>query len=205
MLSFVGLPVSIPREVITFIAFAAALPSLFSVLVAAGLYFRWQVVYWLFVIDAVLEVVFSILAMVAAGSFFVGLPGFVFALVRVGLIFQIGGDFEWSRRRILFRLDPGLKSSVEYMMRADYYKSQRMWGLTVLHIRAALSLLPDRLDCHMALVVAYIRLKRYDLADRALLQAKRLAPDDPRLAELETLLGELRSGVPARLPEGQAA
>jgi Flp pilus assembly protein TadD len=80
-----------------------------------------------------------------------------------------------------------------------------MWGLAALHIRAALGLLPNRLDCHMALVVAYIRLKRYDLADRALLEAKRLAPNDSRLVGLEALLDEMRSDVPAHLPKGLAA
>ncbi|MBN1979216.1 MAG: hypothetical protein JW918_17605 [Anaerolineae bacterium] len=202
-LSFAGLPFAASPEAITFIAFVAALPSVFSALVAAGLYFRWQVIYWLFVIDAVLGVVVSILAMLAFGSFFFGLPGFVFALARVGLIFQVGSDFELSRRRILFRLDPGLKSSVEYMMRADYYKSQRMWGLTVLHVRAAQSSQPNRLDCHMALAVAYIRLKRYDLADRSLREAKLLAPNDPGVIGLEALLDEAKSGLPAHLPKDQ--
>jgi hypothetical protein len=103
------------------------------------------------------------------------------------------------------RTDRGLKSSVEYLMRADFYTKQKMWAMAVVHIRAAQGLLPDRLDCHTALAVAYIRLKRYDLAERALFHAKQLAPGDPRLAELETLLDELRSGVPARVPEGQAA
>ena len=107
---------------------------------------------------------------------------------------QLGGDFEWDRRRILFRTDRGLKESVEFMTRADYYNRQKMWGLAVLHIRAALGLMPNRLDCHLALVVAYIRLKRHDMAEHALAQAKRLAPSDPRLAEMETLLKELRSG-----------
>jgi Tfp pilus assembly protein PilF len=190
--------------IITVAALLATLPGLFSGAVLVGLYFRWRIVYWLFLAEALLEVIISALAMafVHPAS---GIPGFASAIARIFLVFQIGGDFEWNRRRILLRADRGLKSSVEYLMRADFYTKQKMWAMAVVHIRAALSLLPDRLDCHTALAVAYIRLKRYELAERALVQAKHLAPGDPRLAELETLLNELRSGVPARVPEGQAA
>jgi tetratricopeptide (TPR) repeat protein len=190
--------------VLTVIALLAALPGLFSCAVLAGLYFRWRVVYWLFLAEALIEVIGSILAMAFVHPL-TGIPGFISAMARTVLVFQIGGDFEWNRRRILLRTDRGLKSSVEYLMRADFYTKQKMWAMAVVHIRAAQGLLPDRLDCHTALAVAYIRLKRYDLAERALFHAKQLAPGDPRLAELETLLDELRSGVPARVPEGQAA
>ena len=190
--------------ILTVIALLSALPGLFSGAVLAGLYFRWRVVYWLFLAEALIEVIGSILAMAFVHPL-TGIPGFISAMARTVLVFQIGGDFEWNRRRILLRTDRGLKSSVEYLMRADFYTKQKMWAMAVVHIRAAQGLLPDRLDCHIALAVAYIRLKRYDLAERALLQAKHLAPGDPRLAELETLLDELRSGVPARIPEGQAA
>ena len=180
---------------LTIIALLAALPGLFSGVVLVGLYFRWRVVYWLFLAEALVEVIMSALAMafVHPAS---GIPGFASAIARTFLVFQIGGDFEWNSRRILLRVDRGLKSSVEYLMRADFYTKQKMWALAVVHIRSAQSLLPDRLDCHVALAVAYIRLKRYDLADRALLQAKRLAPGDPRLAELEALLDDMRSSAP---------
>ncbi|MFL7791466.1 MAG: tetratricopeptide repeat protein, partial [Anaerolineae bacterium] len=196
LLSAYGEADTLPSSgVITVIALLSALPALFSGVVLVGLYFRWSAVYWLFVVEALVEVLMSVLAMafVHPAS---GIPGFISAMVRTVMVFQIGGDFEWNRRRILLRIDRGLKSSVEYLMRADFYTKQKMWALAVVHIRSAQSLLPDRLDCHVALAVAYIRLKRYDLADRALLQAKRLAPGDPRLAELEALLDDMRSSAP---------
>jgi len=65
--------------------------------------------------------------------------------------------------------------------------------------------MPDRLDCHLALAVAYIRLKRYDLAERALAEAKRIKPGEPRVAQLDALVAEMRPAVPAPLPEGQVA
>jgi tetratricopeptide (TPR) repeat protein len=177
----------------SYLLYLLALPSFFSLVLALGLYVRWRPVYYLLMIDAGFSVALAVMAFafVAAIS---GIVGFVLALGRFMLVLQLGGDFEWDRRRILFRTDRGLKESVEYMTRADHYNRQKMWGLAALHIRAALGLMPDRLDCHMALVVAYTRLKRHNMAEHALAQAKRLAPGDPRLVEMEAVLQELRSG-----------
>jgi tetratricopeptide (TPR) repeat protein len=182
--------------VIKAIALVTALPGLFSAAVLAGLYFRWKVVYWLFLVEALIEMILSGLAMafVHPAS---GIPGFISALVRIVLLFQIGGDFEWDKRRILLRTDRGLKSSVEYLTRADFYKQQKMWAMAVVHIRAALGMVPNQLSCHMALVVAYIRLKKYELAERALTQAKRVSPGEPRIAQLEALVNEMRNRQPA--------
>jgi tetratricopeptide (TPR) repeat protein len=184
------------RAVITIIALVAALPGLFSGAVLAGLYFRWKVVYWLFLAEAFVEVVLSALAMAFLHPAS-GVPGFVSALVRVMMLFQVGGDFEWDKRRILLRTDRGLKSSVEYLTRADFYNQQKMWAMAVVHIRAALGMVPDKLNCHLALVVAYIRLKKYALAERALAEAKRISPSEPRIAQLEVLVNEIRDRQPA--------
>ncbi len=176
-----------------FVLYLLAVPSLFSLALALGLYLRWRPVYYLFMVDSAIGVASAVVAL-RFQLLVLGVVSFLFSLGRFVMVLQLGGDFEMQRKRILFRTDRGLKESVEYMTRADYYNRQKMWGLATLHIRAALGLIPNRLDCHMALVVAYIRLKRHDMAEYALAQAKRLAPGDPRLAEMETLLEELQSG-----------
>jgi len=182
--------------VVTVIALLSAIPGLFSGAVLAGLFFRWKVVYWLFLAEASIEVIFSALAMafVHPAS---GIPGFISALARVVLLFQVGGDFEWDKRRILLRTDRGLKSSVEYLTRADFYNQQKMWALAVIHMRSALGLVPNQPSCHIALVVAYIRLKKYELAERALAEARHISPGEPRIAQLEALVNEMRAKQPA--------
>jgi hypothetical protein len=86
------------------------------------------------------------------------------------------------------------------MTRADFYNEQKMWGLALIHIRAALGIFPDRLDLRLALIVAYMRIKRHDLATRALEQAKRIAPDDPRLVKIQAVLDEaLHGGRPRQM------
>jgi cytochrome c-type biogenesis protein CcmH/NrfG len=64
--------------------------------------------------------------------------------------------------------------------------------MAVIHLRRAVAWLPDWIDCHLELAVAYTRLKRYDLAARSLAEARRISPDDPRIEELTSLLDSLR-------------
>jgi tetratricopeptide (TPR) repeat protein len=187
---FLGLS-EIPRVML----YLMALPSLFSASLAVGLYFRWRLVYYLLFADAVIGVAVAVVGF-AFASPTSGIISFALAIARFMVVLQLGGDFEWQRSRILFRLDRGLKSAVEFMTRADFYNQQKMWGLALIHIRSALGLMPDRLDCRLALIVAYTRIKRYDLAVGALEQAKRVAPGDPRLARMEDLLNEM---LPARV------
>jgi cytochrome c-type biogenesis protein CcmH/NrfG len=67
-----------------------------------------------------------------------------------------------------------------------------MWATAVIHLRRATSWLPDWLDGHLELAVAYIGIKRYDLAAQALAEARRISPDDPQVEELTALLDSLR-------------
>jgi hypothetical protein len=184
---------AIPR----FVLYLLAIPSALAGALAFGLFMRWRVVYYLLFVDALIGVGLAIVGFAFSGMTS-GIITFVLALARFGVVLQLGGDFEWQRSRITFRLDRGLKSAVEFMTRADFYNQQKMWGLAMIHIRSALGLMPDRMDCRLALIVAYIRLKRYDLAVDGLEQAKRTAPGDARLAQVEALLNEM-------LPSGERA
>jgi predicted nucleic acid-binding Zn ribbon protein len=194
--SFIGQMLGIP-EIPPLVLYALALPSLFSLALAVGLYFRWKPAYYLLFVDAGLGFILSFLAFVAGVDIFFGLFSAALAGGRLFVIFQLGGDFEWDKQRILLRTDRGLKSGVEYLTRADFYNRHKMWALAVVHMRAALGLVPDRLNCQMALVVAYIRLKRYVLAERALAEARRINPGEPRIAQLEAVVHEMRARQPA--------
>jgi hypothetical protein len=194
--SFIGELLGIP-EIPSFVLYVLALPGVFSLALALGLYLRWRPVYYLLFADAGLGLILALLAFAGGADIFFGLSGVVLAVGRLLMVFQLGGDFEWDKRRILLRTDRGLTSHVEYLTRADFYNAQRMWALAVVHMRAALGLVPDQLSCHLALVVAYIRLKKYELADRALTQAKHIDPGEPRIAQLEAVVNEMRVKQPA--------
>jgi tetratricopeptide (TPR) repeat protein len=194
--SLIGLS-EVPRVVV----YVLAALGLFSLSLALALYARWRPVYYLLMADALVGVVAAVTAFAFSGPR-LGIALFLVALLRFVIILRLGGDFEWQKNRILFRPDRGLKSPVEYMTRADFYNEQKMWGLALIHIRAALGIFPNRLDLRLALIVAYMRIKRHDLATRALEQAKRIAPDDPRLVKMKAVLDEaLHGGQPRQMTE----
>ena len=72
-----------------------------------------------------------------------------------------------------------------------------MWAMAVVHLRRAVSWLPEWIDGRLELAVAYIHLKRYHLTAKVLAEARRMSPDDFRVEELTTLLDSLR---PANSP-----
>ena len=59
---------------------------------------------------------------------------------------------------------------------------------SVVHFRRAAAGAPTMLAYHLALVAAYMGLKRYERAEHALREAQRLAPDDPKVQELAELI-----------------
>jgi len=187
------------------VAFVAALLIfLFSLSILVGLYLRWKPAFYLYLINTVLGLVRVLVDVVRflsspAPSIFgeasyicSGLTVLV-TLAMLWLAYQIKDDFAFDRQRILLRIDPDVVSSSMILARGHEYVSRKMWALAALHIRRAVASMPDRMDGRAALTLTYLRLKRYDLAARALAEARRISPGDPQVEELQTLLDDLRS------------
>ena len=60
-----------------------------------------------------------------------------------------------------------------------------MWGLAIIHLRRAVSLKQGNGANHAGLITAYMKIKRYDLAEKAL-------KDTERLSLLSSELDDLR-------------
>jgi tetratricopeptide (TPR) repeat protein len=214
--AYLGLSTKLPPEV-TELAFSLLPRSvflwfgfffLFSLVVMVGLFSRWRLVFFLFLIDAVLnlvgavmslslrQVVQEISSMILPTEliffYLTSIAGVLLALLKFYLAFQIQDDFFLTRRRVLLCTDPGLADSADLVMWADFYAKRKMWAMAAAYLRRAVDLVPERLDCRMALAVAYVRLKRHNLAARELREAQRINPGDSRVAELEALLSDLR-------------
>jgi tetratricopeptide (TPR) repeat protein len=195
----------LPRSVF----FAYGFFFLFSAAVMVGLFSRWKPVFFLFLADAVLNLVGAVISLslgqlineitsmiLPTELFFfylTSIAGVVLGGLKFYLAFQIVDDFFLTRRRILLGVAPGLTDGADLVMQADFYAKHKMWAMAAAHLRRAINLVPERPDCHRALAAAYIRLKRYDLAAQELAEAKHISPGDPRVAQLEALLGELRA------------
>jgi hypothetical protein len=182
-----------------------ALLSLFSLVVMGGLFTRTKVAFYLYVLDAVLNLLSALSALTLgeviqglrfalsglAFFFLTGLAGFALAVIKGYLAFQIYEDFFLPGQRVLFRLESTLVEGTDFLARADFYLDQKMWAMAAIHLQRAAFLLPNRLDCRLALATAYIRCRRYGLAAQVLEDARRISPGDARVRELEGLLSQL--------------
>jgi hypothetical protein len=174
---------------------------LFSLAVLVGLYLRWKPVFYLFLINA-----FLMLGTAIAGlSIGLSLPGeaivinqrvgalcggggIVLALMMFLLVLQIADDFFFDQKRLLLRPDRDATNGPALLSSGRTYASRQMWGLAAIHLRRAVGQMPHQIDCHLALSVAYLNLKRYELAASALEEARRINPNHSQVEHLTTVL-----------------
>ena len=175
--------------------FLSALPALFSLGVLVGLYLRWRPIYYLFLVDAVLELLVLVASMIVTRNLVFGSVGIGLALLRLFLVFQLEDDFRWDRRRILLRPDRGLTSGAAFLIAGEEYVRRGMWAMAALHMRQAAALLPTGIGSRLALALACMHMKRYDMAEQALEEARQIQPDRPKLQELAALLAEQRAAM----------
>ena len=181
---------AVPRLYV--LPFAFYLP--FALMVLIGLYLRWKPIFYLFVISALLTLVLGGAGMllgqgvvlICSGS------GVILALLMFLLLLQLEDDFFFDEKRLLLRVDRSVKKGLDFLASGRRYMRRKMWAMAVIHLRRAVSWLPEWIDGHLELAAAYIGLKRYDLATKALAEARRISPDDPQVEELTDLLDSLR-------------
>ncbi len=198
---YLGLPGSIPPKVanaafevvprLYVLAFAFYL--LLSLTVLIGLYLRLKPIFYLFLISALLALALGGTGMLlgqGVGPICSG-GGVILALLMFLLLLQLEDDFFFDEKRILLRVDRSAKKGLDFLASGRRYARRNMWAMAAIHLRRAVSWLPDWIDGHLELAAAYIGLKRYDLAAKALAEARRISPDDPQVEELTALLDSL--------------
>jgi tetratricopeptide (TPR) repeat protein len=182
---------AVPRLYV--LPFAFYLP--FALMVLIGLYLRWKPIFYLFLISALLTLALGGAGMllgqgvvlICSGS------GVILALLMFLLLLQLEDDFFFDEKRLLLRVDRSAKKGLDFLASGRRYMRRKMWAMAAIHLRRAVSWLPEEIDGHLELAAAYIGLKRYDLAAKALAEARRISPDDPQVEELTALLDSLRS------------
>jgi hypothetical protein len=220
---YLGLPGDVPPElagaafesvsrlyVLPFVFFV-----LFSLTVLVGLYLRRKVIFFLFVISPFLVLGFAIAGMaIGLGSPGEGFPlarrvgllcsgsGLILALLMFLLVLQIEDDFFFDDKRLLLRRDRDATNGPALLNSGERYARRNMWALAVIHLRRAVGLMPHRIEAHLALAVAYLNLKRYELATSALAEARRIDPSDPQVEHLATVLASRRAAESS--PDAQA-
>ncbi len=173
------------------------LPALFSSVVLLGLYFRWPFIFYLLLGNAGLGALLSVInffALVGSPGVISGLLGLFFSAGYFFLIFQLRDEFAFDKHRLLFRLDRGLQSAQAYMVRGRQYAAQGMWALAAIHFRRAAGSFIHDTQGYVALAVACLKIREYELAEGALDAAQAINALDSQVVELRALLEERRAG-----------
>jgi tetratricopeptide (TPR) repeat protein len=169
---------------------------LYSLVSVVTVYLCWPPAFYLLLGGVAVQLAASVAGMILGGDYglLCGGSGIVFSIASVFVVLQLQDDFFHDKRRLLFQIDRRAGRGLGPFLRGRQYAEQKMWALAALHFRQALVQMPTerRMDGYVQLAIAYIRFKRYDLAERALADARAFDPNDARLADLATLLADQR-------------
>jgi tetratricopeptide (TPR) repeat protein len=199
---YLGLPLAGSQEEITlalqimppFIFWAIVGVALYSLAVMAILYFRAPFGHLFYLFNAGLMIVIGL-----AGIAFGNLPlirgigglGLILGIGQLAITVNLWQDFTFKETRLQLKLDSNAKTHGALYQSARNYSRLNMWGNAALHLRRAAALQPYQAGYHLALTVAYINIKRYDLAQKSLNDARRLTPNAPEIKQLQQRLNTL--------------
>lgn len=116
------------------------------------------------------------------------LIGLLFGIAQLSVALLSAGDFSYKTVRLRLRADKGVKHHTSFFQSGRRYSERGMWGAAIIHFRRAIAGDPSKLPYRLALVVAYLKVARYDLARKELDEAKKLAPHASDIYQLEKTL-----------------
>jgi len=206
--AYLGLPGNVPPEVASaafktvpgFYLLPFAVYFLFSSAVLAGLYLRWRPIFYLFLVSALLMIISSIAAtlIIQSGSRLCGAAGIIPGLLMLLLLFQIEDDFFTDDRRLILRADRDATNGPALLASGQRYAKHGMWAMAAIHLRRTVARMPHEIAPLLMLTAVYLNLKRYDLAEKSLAQARSMDPADPQIEKLAATLAERRPSPLAR-------
>lgn len=180
----------IPPGIITLIILIALLPGLiYASFIFIGFLKRWPIVYYLTLFQSIMFFIGAVVLGVTFGldsSVGLGCGGaiIVIALAQLFMVLNLGDDFALDRFRIMLHADSDIKTAENFLSRGNLYAKRKMWAMAAIHFRRAAMQMPNNINGHMALVLAYLNLGMHDKIQASLDQAKRLNSDDPALHQL---------------------
>jgi tetratricopeptide (TPR) repeat protein len=166
--------------------------AVYSVLLMLVLYFRVPGGHILYLINAGF--------MLALGFFgaifnYDSIPMIVGCIVIIGIgalqlliTMNLWYDFTFEMGRLRLKFDRGSSGHTTAFVSGRKYSELGMWGLAVIHLRRAVSREPNKFLYNIALAVAYMNIKRYDLAQKTLDHADKLEPNSEKVARLRAEL-----------------
>jgi tetratricopeptide (TPR) repeat protein len=167
-----------------------------SLIVAACLYYRIRLAYWLTVGLILLGFVFLFYNAMAAEAWqLVRLAGtLVLFVAATSFVFAAYDEFAWVERRLAAVLDPDADSHSALYSRGRRYADQGMWARALVHWAKAVALNPGHPDYRLALASAYFNLRQPEKAVEHLEQAEQMEPENPQIPRLLKLLPNSTGG-----------
>jgi len=158
----------------------------FSLTIAAGLYYRIRLVYWLTVGLILLGSMFLLYNAITAETWqLVRLAvTVVLFLAAISFVFMAYDEFAWVERRLAAVLDSDADSHSALYSRGRRYADQGMWARAMVHWAKAVALNPGHPDYRLALASAYINLGQPEKAVEHVEQARRIEPDNPQIPKV---------------------
>ncbi|MBN1581296.1 MAG: hypothetical protein JXA89_11390 [Anaerolineae bacterium] len=169
--------------------------ALYSLAMLVGTYLRWKPIFYLLLGGAGVRMALSIAA-IAFGRYYGIICGGAGALFTIGsffVIFSLEDDFWSDRERIYFNIGRKFTGGVSLIAQGRAYAKQNMWALAALYLRAGVAKVPDQIPGYVKLATAYMHLKRFELAQDTIDQARGVEPDHPHIIELAELLEKQRA------------
>jgi len=130
----------------------------------------------------------------------VRLAGTVILFVAAtSFVFMAYDEYAWVERRLAAVVDPDADSHSALYSRGRRYAEQGMWARAEAHWAKAVALSPGHPDYRLALASAYINLGKPEKAVEHLEEARRIEPENPRIAEvLKLATSQTRVAGPAK-------
>jgi tetratricopeptide (TPR) repeat protein len=198
--AYLGLPSNVPPEVASaafkMVPGAYLLPFavyfVFSSIVLAGLYLRWRPIFYLFLVSALLMIASSVTAalLIQGGSRLCSAAGILPGVLMLLLLLQLEDDFFADDRRLVLRADRDATNGPALLASGQRYAKHGMWAMAAIHLRRAAARMSHDIAPLLMLTAVYLNLKRYDLAEKTLAQARSLDPADPQVERLAAMLAE---------------
>jgi tetratricopeptide (TPR) repeat protein len=170
--------------------------ALYSLIMMTLLFFRIPYMNFIYLVNAGILIVVGFTSMIL---FFdsrlilaASLIGLLLGLVQLWITLNLWNDFSFKEYRLQMLVSSGARNHVSLYLSARDFAEQGMWGRAIIYLRRAIVREPTRLPYHIALIVAYLNIKRYDLAEKALQEAERLNPDHADLLRLRQKLAKLQ-------------
>ncbi|MEM7030615.1 MAG: hypothetical protein AAF629_13695, partial [Chloroflexota bacterium] len=164
--------------------------ALYALLLMLILYVRFPYGHLLYLTNAGLMLALGLVGLIFGTGWLMAVLSVIgIGIGQIVITRNLWADFTFHEVRLALGLDVTVKGNADALFqRASYYANLKMWGNAVLHLRHAVGLKPHDTNYLLSLVVAYINIKRSDLAEKSLTDLEKIDPHSSDAKKLRQAL-----------------